>query len=151
MTLKPIVTPPGQGEANQAFGLPRRFLMTTEATGGAFCTFQEDVPPGAGPPLHIHKREHELFYVLAGTIRFRCEEDIVEMRAGGALTIPPGARHAFKNICDAPATILVTLTPGGGDGFFREVQAQGLGPGDKAAIDALAEKYFLEFVGPPID
>lgn len=149
--LRPIATPPGGGEENRAFGLPRRFLMTTEQTGGAFCTFEEDVPPGKGPPLHIHKAEHEFFYVLEGEIRFRCEDVTVEMAAGGSVVIPPGARHAFRNIGAETARIVVTLTPGGGDEFFRAVERQGLGPGDKAAIDALAAEHNLEFVGPPID
>lgn len=146
-----VATPPGAGEANAAFGLPRRFLVPSAAVDGAFTVFEEDVPPGLGPPLHVHKVEHEHFYVLDGLIRFRCEDKTLEMPTGGSVVIPPGARHAFRNIGDAPARIVVTLTPGGGDGFFRDVERLGLGPGDKAAIDELAAKYNLEFVGPPID
>lgn len=149
--LKPVVTPPGGGAPNVAFGLPRRFLVESEAVGGAFCVFQEDVPPGIGPPLHIHKVEHEIFYVLKGLIRFRCEDETLELGAGGSIVIPPGARHAFRNIGDEAATIVVNLTPGGSDGFFRDVERLGLGPGDTAAIDELAARYNLEFVGPPID
>jgi hypothetical protein len=41
--------------------------------------------------------------------------------------------------------------PGGGDGFFLEIKERGLGGGDQAEIDALAETYILKFVGPPLD
>lgn len=150
-SLKAIVTNPGGGARNSAFGLPRRFLVTSEQSNGAFCTFEEDVPPGAGPPLHIHMKEHELFYVMSGVIKFRCEDEVLEITAGGTIVIPPGARHTFKNIGDAPAKIVVTLTPGGGDGFFFAVEEQGLGRADQAAIDKLAEQYNLKFVGPPLD
>ncbi|MDQ3933387.1 MAG: cupin domain-containing protein, partial [Actinomycetota bacterium] len=30
-----------------------------------------EVPPGAGPPPHVHTREHETFYVLEGEVEFR--------------------------------------------------------------------------------
>ena len=151
MSNEPVVAQPGEGETNAAFGLPRRFLVPSASVGGAFTTFEEDVPPGLGPPLHIHLNEHEFFYVLKGTIRFRCDEATLELGAGGSVVIPPGSVHAFRNIGEETARIVVTLTPGGGDGFFREAEAQGLGPGDKEAIDRLAQKYNLKFVGPPID
>jgi hypothetical protein len=45
----------------------------------------------------------------------------------------------------------VTISPGGLEGMFREVQAAASSPpGDTAAIAAIAARCDLEFVGPPI-
>lgn len=128
--LKAVATNLGGGARNSAFGLPRRFLVTSEQSNGAFCTFEEDVPPGAGPPLHIHMKEHELCYVMSGVIKFRCKDEVLDMTAGGIIVIPPGARHTLKNIGDAPAKIVVTLPHGGGDGFFFAIEEQVLGRAD---------------------
>jgi mannose-6-phosphate isomerase-like protein (cupin superfamily) len=142
---------PGTGEANTAFGLPREFYITAEDSGGALSMWIENVPPGAGPPLHLHRREHEVFHVLAGRVLFACGEDRSEVAPGGIVMIPPGVPHAFFNTGTEPCRLMVTITPGGLEGLFREVQAAALAPpGDMAAIEAVAAHYHLEFVGPPL-
>ena len=148
----PIVSPPGEGELNRAFGLVRRFKVTAEQTGGALCVFEEEIPEGAGPPLHIHHREHELFAVLAGRVRFRCGETEIEAGPGATVLIPPGAPHAFRGLGPGTARVLITLTPGHGGDFFRAVEREGLSaPADMARITAIAATYGLSFVGPPLD
>ncbi len=148
----PIVSPAGEGEANTAFGLPRRFKVTAEQSGGALAVWEEEVPPGAGPPLHIHHAEQELFAVLDGRLRFRCGETTVELETGGTLLIPAGAPHAFKALGTRPSRLLITMTPGGAERFFRAVEAENLaGPQDKARIDEIAAAHGITFVGPPID
>ena len=74
-----------------------------------------------------------------------------QLGPGGAVSIPAGARHAFRNVGSHEARLLVTVTPGGLDEFFREVDRRGLGPGDMAAVVEIAARHNLEFVGPPID
>ena len=36
-------------------------------SGEAYALIEAEVPPNAGPPLHLHRRKDESFYVLAGT------------------------------------------------------------------------------------
>ena len=147
----PIVSSPGAGEPNHAFGLMRRFKVTAEQVGGALCVFEEEIPEGAGPPLHIHHREHELFAVLEGRVRFRCGETEAETEPGATVLIPPGAPHAFRGLGPGVARVLITLTPGRGGDFFRDVEREGLSPpADMARIAEIAARYDLEFVGPPL-
>jgi quercetin dioxygenase-like cupin family protein len=40
------------------------FLVTGEESGGAYFAMEAIVPPGGGPPPHIHTLEDETFYVL---------------------------------------------------------------------------------------
>ena len=47
-----------------------RFLATGEDTNGKYALFEALVPPGGGPPPHVHSREEEGFYVLEGEITF---------------------------------------------------------------------------------
>ena len=50
-------------------------LMSIKArsadTGGAFGLVEAHFPEGFGPPLHVHSREDEGFYILEGRVRFR--------------------------------------------------------------------------------
>lgn len=146
-----VVRGPGEGEANGAFGLRRVFKVTEADSGGAFVVFEENIPEGAGPPLHIHHREHEVFTVLEGRIRFRCEGRDFDAEPGTVVMIPPGAPHAFKGIGPGLSRALVTLTPGGAGGFFATVEREGLKPpADMARIREIAATFGLEFVGPPL-
>ena len=147
----PIVHGPGEGEPNGAFGLRRWFRITAADTGGAFCLFEEEIPEGAGPPLHIHHEERETFAVLSGQVRFHCEGREAVLGPGSTVMIPAGARHAFRGVGPGVSRVLVMLSPGRGEGFFRAVEAEGLRPGaDMARIEEIAKRFALEFVGPPL-
>ncbi len=146
-----IIRRPGEGSINRAFGLPRRFLVRTQDTGGALTVFEEEVPPGAGPPLHVHRREHETFVVLEGTVRFRCDDEETVLGEGGVIVIPPGSPHAFKNEGSANARLLISCTPGGVEGFFETIEAEALEPpGDMPRIAEIAEAHGMEILGPPL-
>jgi quercetin dioxygenase-like cupin family protein len=149
--LHPLIRQPGEGEANAAFGLPRTLLVNAEDTEGALSMWLETVPPRSGPPLHRHDRQRELFHVLGGRLLFECDGERMEVGPGAVLVVPPGAAHAFLNVGGETAEIMVTVTPGGLEGFFREVEAEGLTPAaDMAAIVELAARYDLVITGPPL-
>ncbi len=147
-----LVRRDGDGTVNQAFDLPRTFLIRSEDTGSALSQWVEEVPVGIGPPMHIHHKEQELFRILSGEFRFWCAGATFESRTGDTVLIPSGAPHTFKNIGQDTGTLLITMTPGGLERFFDEVENQQLHPStDMAQIAALAAGYNLEFVGPPPD
>jgi len=145
-----LVRRSGHGEINRAFDLPRRFLIRSDEVGGSFSQWSEEVPPGAGPPMHVHHGEHELFRILAGEFRFWCAGDVVDLGVGDTVLVPRGAHHAFRNISGQNGLLLITMTPGGAEGFFIEVEEQSLHPSrDMPRILEIATRYNLEFVGPP--
>ncbi|MDO9707035.1 cupin domain-containing protein [Paracraurococcus lichenis] len=144
----PILRAPGEGLRNLAFG-ERLIRIRAAETAGRFALWEEPVPPGWGPPLHVHTREDEFFQVLAGTLRFRCGDRVWEGGAGSTALLPRGVPHAFRNIGAEAAQILVGVTPGGFEEFFVEVAAAGVS--DPAAAAAIGAKYGLDFLGPPLE
>jgi quercetin dioxygenase-like cupin family protein len=142
---------PGEGLRNDAFHLPRTLLFTVADTAGHSNVWIEEVPPGAGPPMHIHLDSDEAFHILAGSFLFAAEAARHQGDAGSTVFIPRGTPHTFKNIGSVPGRLLVTMTPGGFERFFLEVEAQGLTPESHMdAIMALAGRHGLAFVGPPL-
>lgn len=139
-----------EGAANGAFGLSRQFLITADDSGGALSQWIEEVPAGAGPPLHVHEREREYFRVLEGAFRFWSGEESFEAGDGDTVLVPAGTPHSFRNIGAEKGQLLITMTPGGLENFFIEVESKGLQPeGDMPEIAAIAARYNLKFVGPP--
>jgi len=98
------------------------FLAKSSETGGRFALMQYDTKPGNEPQPQVHEREHELYFVLEGSMRFYCEDKILRIKAGEVVFLPQGKAHAFN--CTSPVVrtlILVQATgadPVGLDNYF---------------------------------
>src|SRR5690242_1448905 len=104
------------------------FKLTGEDTGGAMDYFVCEVAPHGGPPLHVHHNQDEAIHVLDGRFKVRIgdEEHVLDRR--GFAYLPAGLPHAFLNLTDQPAELIIVFSPGGGQKFFAE-----LGPATRSA------------------
>lgn len=79
------------------------------------------VPPGGGPPPHVHSREEEGFYILEGEITFTVNGEKIVAKAGTFANMPVGMPHSFKNESSQPAKMLISVAPAGLEQMFFEV------------------------------
>ena len=79
------------------------------------------MPPGGGPPPHIHHREDESFHVLEGSLTVQVGGNTITASAGDFAYLPRGIAHGFKNNGDGYAKALVLTMPAGLEDFFAEV------------------------------
>ena len=146
-----IVLKPGEGKTIPVPGHNITHKLRGEDTGGAFSLLEVELW-GDGPPQHIHKTEDETFYVLEGEINVLMGEQIIKATAGSFLFVPKGTVHAMCRSGEKPARFLATYSPPGLEKFFDE--AAGLDVTDTdayvAKAEALAKKYNMEIVGPPL-
>ncbi len=115
------IRPPDVGQSYAVVGDIYRFLATGEDTDGKYAMWEAIVPPGGGPPPHIHSREEEGFVVLEGEITFQVGEERIVAKAGTFANIPVGTLHSFKNESDRPARMIITIAPAGLEKMFFEV------------------------------
>src|SRR6187431_2609597 len=94
---KPTVRTPTEGRTIAIVGDVYRFLAVGEETNGKYAIWEAIVPPGSGPPLHVHSREEEGFYILEGEITFQIGEEPKVATAGMFANMPVGTPHSFKN------------------------------------------------------
>ncbi len=149
---------PGEGPAFSAVGDVYRFLATGEQTGGAYVLSEARVLPGGGPPPHIHHREEEAFFVLEGEITFTVGDKKVIGRPGSFIQGPRGLPHAFKNESNAPARMMILVTPPGFEKFMAEFAQPvpsfdspplPVTPADIQKLLAVAPNYGIEILPPP--
>ena len=127
------------------------FKVTGEDTAGAFDYFTVEVAPHGGPPLHVHHKQDETIHVLKGRFKVRIGDDLFELDEGGFAYLPSKTPHAFLNLTDQPAEIIVVFTPGGGHRFFEELgPATRNGEPDRAVVAAIFEKHDMSLLGPPL-
>jgi quercetin dioxygenase-like cupin family protein len=122
----------------------------TDQTGGSLALLETVVAPLQGPPLHLHRREDEFWYILEGTFRFQADDEILPAPEGSVVFVPRGTRHCFQNVGDVPGRVLVGFTPGGMERFFDEHAALPDGRVDPAAYRAIAENNWMVVAGPPL-
>jgi len=116
----PTMRLPNQGKTIAVVGDVYRFLVTGEETNGKYAMWEAIVPPGGGPPPHVHSREEEGFYILEGEITFQIGEQKVVATAGMFANMPVGTPHSFKNESGKPAKMLISVAPAGLEQMFFE-------------------------------
>ncbi len=127
------------------------FKVTGEDTHGAFDYFICEVAPHGGPPLHVHHEQDETLHVQAGRFKVRVGEQEQILEPGGFAYMPKGLPHAFLNLTDQPAELIIMFAPGGGHTFFRELEpATRTANPDRAAIAAIFERHGMTLLGPPL-
>ena len=99
-------------------------LITVHAdsrdTNGKFALFEVSGCPGGEPPLHIHENEDEMFYVLEGRLQAIRGEEEMTIDPGESAFLPRRVPHTFR-IVSSFARALVYVTPGGFEGYFRDL------------------------------
>src|SRR3954470_4275578 len=78
------------------------------------------VPPGGGPPPHIHTREDETYYILSGQIEVVLGEETLVAGPNDFVKVPRGTVHRFTNTGTETARMLLTFTPAGIEHWFEE-------------------------------
>jgi len=149
-STKAIVIPPGTGPRHLVLGDLVTVKIHGRDTGGVFSQIETSCAPQVGPPLHIHHREEESFFVIEGEFEFVCGDLRTTGGPGTVAHLPRGVAHRFKNIGASTGRLLITISPAGVEDFFAEVGA--LTPeqqSDLPKIVALAARYGLEFAATP--
>lgn len=80
-------------------------------------------PPMSGPPLHVHSREDEFFYLLEGELVFAVGGVCHTVGEGGSVGLLRGVPHRYQDFTDRDARLLIVTTPGEFCGFFKEISA----------------------------
>jgi quercetin dioxygenase-like cupin family protein len=132
-----------EGERINAFGNEGIFKLTGENTGGTFTLMLGVVPPGGGPPLHVHNVDDEFFIIVEGRYNFLIAGAWTEVGPGAVVYLPRGTPHTFKNMGDKPSRHWAILNPSGFETFYArcaEVFAAP-GPPDFARIGAISQEH----------
>jgi len=147
MTHPPTLREPDEGKAVAVVGDVYRFLATGDETDGRYAMWEAFVPPGGGPPPHVHSREEESFFILEGEIAFQVAEQRIVAKAGTFANMPVGSLHSFKNETGEPARMIISVAPAGLEKMFMEA-GQPVALGQKPAPPSKAEIERLLAIAP---
>lgn len=114
-------------------------------TGGAFSLHERVAPPGARSAMHVHRRVIEAFYVIDGVLEMRVGDESFVADAGTFVMVPRGVRHAWRNVSESDACVLVIFSPSGERAYFEKLdeitRAAGDGDVDMQQVIDLSKRY----------
>jgi mannose-6-phosphate isomerase-like protein (cupin superfamily) len=139
-----VVLRAGEGERHEMGPNSTLIKATSDDTGGSFFFSETTIAPGfQGPPLHVHEKLHDMFYVLEGTLNVRIGDEEFEGGPGTFVCVPPGTPHKFSNQSDKPVRFLNFNTPGGWEDYMRDLASAAAGGQTLTPqeIGAIASRY----------
>ena len=149
----PFILVPGEKHPD-APPLDRPFLRFGSGQTGSLASLAEVQlpPPTAGPNLHVHSREDELFFLLDGVMTVQVGDQLREIPAGGLVW---GARHParLRQPGKRPAAHHDHVDSRRGRRALpghEGVSATAGGTPDPRAVADLQARYGATHVGPPI-
>lgn len=134
------------------------FVVTGAETGGRYALTDSTVPPRGAAPPHVHHREDEAFWVLAGELEVRVGEQTFRAEPGAFVHLPKGVPHSYENVGAGPARFLTLIVPAGLEQFFVDVgraaadDASSPPPFEQADLQellAVAPRYGVQILPPP--
>ncbi len=105
--------------------------------------------PGEGSPIHFHRSQEEIIFVVDGTYEVTIEGFTRVVGPGSLLYIPRDSSHSFTNIGSTIGRMLDWSLPGGQDHFFRTMSdLTASGQFGVAAAIAVSEHHDIHFSSP---
>ena len=149
---------PEEGDARWFMGSLFDWKAVGTQTNGALAAVETTIQKGADPPVHVHTREDEVFYVLEGEMVFKVGDQVKEAPPGSFVFAPRGVPHGFAIRTDR-ARMLILIAPAGQEDVFyefsepaaaRELPPSSMAMPDLEAVEARDREYGVTYLGPPI-
>jgi mannose-6-phosphate isomerase-like protein (cupin superfamily) len=153
---KPFVLKKGEGQSVWSLGGRFTLKVGEKDAAGRFALVEALAFRATEPPLHIHHKEDEAWYILDGHMTFYVGDAVFEAEAGSFVFAPSGIAHTFT-VDVEPTRVLVFASPAGFERFAVELgepatndkPPAGLAVPGPDVLGPFAQRYGIEVVGPP--
>ena len=154
---QPFLLRAGEGESVWSLGGRFTIKLADAAAAGRFSLVEALAFRSAEPPLHVHHREDEAWYIIDGEMTFHVNDVVLNATSGSFVFAPMGMPHSFT-VDVEPTRVLIFAAPSGFEHFVVELgvpAGDGQPPADLTVpgpetLGPIAERYGIEIVGPPL-
>ncbi len=137
-------------EAEQLGSTPDTMTLLADVsqTDGHLSTNRASLGRGRdGATPHFHTSSAEMFFMLDGELEILQGEEVVTVRTGDMLFVPPHTTHAFGATSRSAADVLIVFTPGVERfEYFRMIGRIRRGEASPAEILASQDRFDNHFV-----
>jgi quercetin dioxygenase-like cupin family protein len=126
--MKPVIIRDTEGKRISVLGDSQVIKLTGKETGGKLTVIMQELPAGAGVPMHTHGNEDENFQIIEGEVEVQTGKEIYLLTSGDTIYLPKNVPHSLKAITDA--RLKINLVPAGIEDMFEELSQLPEGPPD---------------------
>lgn len=138
------------GEVVKFLGVhPNDLKISSKDTGGHLSVFEYTGLGKAGPMLHIHFEQDEIFMVIEGEYRFVVGEETHVLKSGQTIFLPRGIPHTWIQLTDMGKMIYFLQPAGKMEEFFSYMNKLTERPGPEE-MDRIHAEHQMKVVGPPL-
>lgn len=150
---EPFVVDKGKsrfGEEIRFLGVhPNDLKISSKDTDGQLSVFEYTGLGVAGPMLHIHFEQDEIFMVTEGTFRFVVGDETHELTAGQTIFLPRGIPHTWIQLSERGKLIYFLQPAGKMEEFFSYMNKLKERPSPEE-MDRIHAEHQMKVVGPPL-
>ncbi len=129
---------------------PNDIKVSSKDTDGKLTVFEYTGKVKGGPPLHIHLKQDEIFFIIEGEYKFKVGEDIHYLKSGDTIFLPRKVPHCFAQTTDNGKMFFMFQPSGKMEDYFRTIGALKGQPTPEEGAKIFAD-HEMKIVGPPLD
>ncbi|MEJ1238355.1 cupin domain-containing protein [Chryseolinea sp. T2] len=123
--------------------------ISKKDTDGSISMYEYGGIEKIGPPLHVHFKQDEIFYIVEGEYRFVVGNETHVLHEGDSIFLPRNIPHTWLQLSDI-GKMIYTLNPAGTfEEFFDKLDAH-KGPVSPEEFDKITLAHDMKNVGPPL-
>lgn len=128
---------------------PNDIKVSAKDTSGKLTVFEYTGHVKGGPPLHLHEKQDEMFFILEGEYTFKVGEDIYHLATGDMIFLPRKVPHCFAQTTDKGKMLFMFQPSGKMEDYFRKLSTF-TGPPTPEEGAKLFSDHEMKVVGPPL-
>ena len=128
---------------------PNDIKISGKDTDGSLTVFEYTGNEKGGPPLHVHPKQDEIFFIAEGEYIFQVGDEKHLLKAGDTIFLPRQVPHAFAQTTEQGKMFFMFQPSGKMEDFFRTIGALKEPPSPEQGAKIFAE-HEMKVVGPPL-
>lgn len=150
---KAFVVKSGESRFNEETKLngksPNDIKVSMKDTNSQLTIFEYTGNEKGGPPLHIHLKQDEIFFIVEGDYIFKVGEETFNLKQGDTIFLPRMVPHAFAQTSEKGKMFFMFQPSGKMEDFFRKIASLKAPPTPELGAKIFAQ-HEMKVVGPPI-
>ncbi|HEY5823129.1 MAG TPA: cupin domain-containing protein [Cyclobacteriaceae bacterium] len=128
---------------------PNDLKISSKDTAGQLSVFEYNGLGVAGPAMHIHFDQDEIFYIVSGEYRFVVGEETKVLKAGDSIFLPRNIKHTWLQLTEKGKMIYFLQPAGKMEEFFSYMNKLKIKPSNDE-MERIHKEYGMSVVGPPL-
>jgi mannose-6-phosphate isomerase-like protein (cupin superfamily) len=129
---------------------PNDIKVSGRDTNGQLTVFEYTGNVKGGPPLHIHHKQDEIFFIVEGEYTFKVGDETYKLSTGDTIFLPRKVPHTFTQTSERGKMYFIFQPSGKMEDYFRKLASfQGQPTPEEGA--KLFSDHEMKVVGPPLE